>query len=71
MNRDYIPKVGDLLSYGQDIYRVVKVLDDWRVDVNHEYRIVNKKPAKGSGNTFTNINAYLFESLVKMSAKVV
>ena len=71
MNRDYIPKVGDLLSYGQSVYRVVKVLDDWRVDVKHEYRFVNKKLIKDSGDILTNINAYCFESLVKMNAKVV
>lgn len=71
MNRDYIPKVGDLLSYGQSVYRVVKVLDYWRVDIKHEYRFVNKKLIKDSGDTLTNINPYCFESLVKMNAKVV
>lgn len=71
MNRDYIPKVGDFLRYGQSIYRVIKVLDNGRVNVKHEYFTVDKKLVKDSGNTLTNINAYYFESLVKIGARVV
>jgi len=72
MTNGYKPRVGDLLVYDTNVYRVVAVKDEKYADVRRDYAIVDKKlVAKSGSDVLTDIRVSCFERQVYLKAKVV
>lgn len=72
MTDGYKPRVGDLLVYDTNVYRVVAVKDEKYADVRRDYAIVDKKlVAKSGSDVLTDIRVSCFERQVYLKAKVV
>ena len=71
MIRGYQPRVGDILRYSKQYYRVVRIVDAKRVDVSYIFHTYNGYVEKQDGHVVTNVFASIFEEVVRRSAKVV
>ena len=72
MTNGYKPRVGDLLVYDTNVYRVVAVKDEKYADVRRDYAIVDKKlVAKSGSDVLTDIRVSCFERQIYLKAKVV
>lgn len=72
MTDKYEPRVGDLLVYGTNVYRLVAVKDKKYADVRREYVITNGKIVqKDDGDILSDIRVSCFERQLHLKAKVV
>lgn len=72
MTDKYEPRVGDLLVYGSNVYRLVAVKDKKYADVRREYVITNGKIIqKDDGDILSDIRVSCFERQIHLKAKVV
>lgn len=72
MTDGYKPRVGDLLVYDTNVYRVVVVKDEKYADVRRDYAIVDSKlVAKSGSDVLTDIRVSCFERQIYLKAKVV
>ena len=72
MTDKYEPRVGDLLVYGSNVYRLVAVKDKKYADVRREYVITNGKIVqKDDGDILSDIRVSCFERQIHLKAKVV
>lgn len=72
MTNGYKPRIGDLLVYDTNVYRVVAVKDEKYADVRRDYAIVDKKlVAKSGSDVLTDIRVSCFERQIYLKAKVV
>lgn len=72
MTDNYEPRVGDLLVYGTNVYRLVAVKDKKYADVRREYVIANGKIVqKDDGDILSDIRVSCFERQIHLKARVV
>lgn len=72
MTDKYEPRVGDLLVYGTNVYRLVAVKDKKYADVRREYVITNGKIVqKDDGDILSDIRVSCFERQIHLKARVV
>lgn len=72
MTDKYEPRVGDLLVYGTNVYRIVAVKDKKYADVRREYVITNGKIVqKDDGDILSDIRVSCFERQIHLKARVV
>lgn len=72
MTDKYKPRVGDLLVYGSNVYRLVAVKDKKYADVRREYVITKGKIVqKDDGDILSDIRVSCFERQLHLKAKVV
>lgn len=71
MIRGYQPRVGDILRYSKQYYRVVRIVDAKHVDVSCIVHTYNGYVEKQDGHIVTNVVTSVFEEVVRCSAKVV
>lgn len=72
MTDNYEPRVGDLLVYGTNVYRIVAVKDKKYADVRREYVITNGKIVqKDDGDILSDIRVSCFERQIHLKARVV
>ena len=72
MTDNYEPRVGDLLVYGMNVYRLVAVKDRKYADVRREYVITNGKIVqKDDGDILSDIRVSCFERQIHLKARVV
>ena len=72
MTDKYEPRVGDLLVYGMNVYRLVAVKDRKYADVRREYVItMDGLVQKDDGDILPDIRVSCFERQFHLKAKVV
>lgn len=72
MTDKYEPRVGDLLVYGMNVYRLVAVKDRKYADVRREYVITaGRLVQKDDGDILSDIRVSCFERQIHLKAKVV
>ena len=72
MTDKYEPRVGDLLVYGMNVYRLVAVKDRKYADVRREYVItMDGLVQKDDGDILPDIRVSCFERQIHLKAKVV
>lgn len=72
MTDKYEPRVGDLLVYGTNVYRLVAVKDKKYADVRREYVIEKGKIVqKDDGYILSDIRVSCFERQIHLKARVV
>jgi hypothetical protein len=72
MTDKYEPRVGDLLVYGMNVYRLVAVKDRKYADVRREYVItMDGLVQKDDGDILPDIRVSCFERQLHLKAKVV
>lgn len=72
MTDKYEPRVGDLLVYGMNVYRLVAVKDRKYADVRREYVItMDGLVQKDDGDILPDIRLSCFEQQIHLKAKVV
>lgn len=72
MTDKYEPRVGDLLVYGSNVYRLVAVKDRKYADVRREYVItMDGLLQKDDGDILSDIRVSCFERQLHLKAKVV
>ena len=72
MTDKYEPRVGDLLVYGSNVYRLVAVKDKKYADVRHEYVITaSGLVQKNDKDILSDIRVSCFERQIHLKAKVV
>ena len=72
MTDKYEPRVGDLLVYGANVYRLVAVKDKKYADVRREYVITaGGLVQKDDGDILSDIHVSCFERQIHLKAKVV
>lgn len=72
MTDKYEPRVGDLLVYSSNVYRLVAVKDKKYADVRREYVITNGKIVqKDDGDILSDIRVSCFERQIHLKARVV
>ena len=72
MTDKYEPRVGDLLVYGTNVYRLVAVKDKKYADVRREYVIEKGKIVqKDGGDILSDIRVSCFERQIHLKARVV
>lgn len=72
MTDKYEPRVGDLLVYGMNVYRLVAVKDKKYADVRREYVITaSGLVQKEDGDILSDIRVSCFERQIHLKAKVV
>ena len=72
MTDKYEPRVGDLLVYGTNVYRLVAVKDRKYADVRREYVITTDGLVqKDDGDILPDIRVSCFERQLHLKAKVV
>lgn len=72
MTDKYEPRVGDLLVYGTNVYRLVAVKDKKYADVRREYVITNGKIVqKDDGDILSDIRVSCFDRQIHLKARVV
>lgn len=72
MTDKYEPRVGDLLVYGTNVYRLVAVKDRKYADVRREYVItMDGLVQKDDGDILPDIRVSCFERQLYLKAKVV
>jgi hypothetical protein len=72
MTDKYEPRVGDLLVYGTNVYRLVAVKDKKYADVRREYVIEKGKIVqKDDGDILFDIRVSCFERQIHLKARVV
>ena len=72
MTDKYEPRVGDLLVYGTNVYRLVAVKDKKYADVRREYVITNGKIVqKDDRDILSDIRVSCFERQIHLKARVV
>ena len=72
MTDKYEPRVGDLLVYGSNVYRLVAVKDKKYADVRREYVITaSGLVQKGDGDILSDIRVSCFDRQIHLKAKVV
>lgn len=67
----YQPRVGDILRYSKQYYRVVRIVNAKRVDVSYIASTYDGYVKKQDGHVVTNVVISVFEEVVRCSAKVV
>lgn len=67
----YQPRVGDILRYSKQYYRVVRIADAKHVDVSYIAHTYNGHVEKQDGRISTNVFTSIFEEVVRRSARVV
>ena len=72
MTDKYEPRVGDLLVYGMNVYRLVAVKDRKYADVRREYVItMDGLVQKDDGDILSDIRVSCFDRQIPLKAKVV
>lgn len=72
MTDKYEPRVGDLLVYGMNVYRLVAVKDRKYADVRREYVIAaSGLVQKEDGDILSDIRVSCFERQIHLKARVV
>lgn len=72
MTDKYEPRVGDLLVYSSNVYRLVAVKDKKYADVRREYVITTGGLVqKDDGDILSDIRVSCFERQIHLKAKVV
>lgn len=72
MTDKYEPRVGDLLVYGTNVYRLVAVKDRKHADVRREYVITTDGLVqKDDGDILPDIRISCFERQLHLKARVV
>ena len=72
MTDKYEPRVGDLLVYGTNVYRLVDVKDKKYADVRREYVITaSGLVQKNDGDILSDIRVSCFERQLHLKARVV
>lgn len=72
MTDKYEPRVGDLLVYGMNVYRLVAVKDRKYADVRREYVItMDGLVQKDDGDILPDIRVSCFERQIHLKARVV
>ncbi len=72
MTDNYEPRVGDLLVYGSNVYRLVVVKDKKYADVRREYVITaSGLVQKEDGDILSDIRVSCFERQIHLKARVV
>ena len=72
MTDKYEPRVGDLLVYGSNVYRLVAVKDKKYADVRREYVITaSGLVQKDDGNIISDVRVSCFERQIHLKARVV
>ena len=72
MTDKYEPRVGDLLVYGMNVYRLVAVKDRKYADVRREYVItMDGLVQKDDGDILPDIRVSCFDRQIHLKAKVV
>ena len=72
MTDKYKPRVGDLLVYSSNVYRLVAVKDKKYADVRREYVITaGGLVQKDDGDILSDIRVSCFERQIHLKAKVV
>ena len=72
MTDKYEPRVGDLLVYGMNVYRLVAVKDRKYADVRREYVItMDGLVQKDDGDILPDIRVSCFERQLHLKARVV
>ena len=72
MTDKYEPRVGDLLVYGSNVYRLVAVKDKKCADVRCEYVITaSGLVKKEDGDILSDIRVSCFERQIHLKARVV
>lgn len=72
MTDKYEPRVGDLLVYGMNVYRLVAVKDRKYADVRREYVITaGGLVQKDDGDILSDIRVSCFDRQIHLKAKVV
>ena len=72
MTEKYEPRVGDLLVYGMNVYRLVAVKDRKYADVRREYVItMDGLVQKDDGDILPDIRVSCFERQLHLKARVV
>ena len=72
MTDKYEPRVGDLLVYGSNVYRLVAVKDKEYADVRREYVITaSGLVQKNDGDILSDIRVSCFERQLHLKARVV
>ena len=72
MTDKYEPRVGDLLVYGSNVYRLVAVKDKEYADVRREYVITaSGLVQKNDKDILSDIRVSCFERQIHLKARVV
>ena len=72
MTDKYEPRVGDLLVYGTNVYRLVVVKDKKYADVRREYVITaGGLVQKDDGDIISDVRVSCFERQIHLKARVV
>ena len=72
MTDKYEPRVGDLLVYGTNVYRLVDVKDKKYADVRREYVITaSGLVRKDDGDILSDIRVSCFDRQIHLKARVV
>ena len=72
MTDKYEPRVGDLLVYGTNVYRLVAVKDKKYADVRREYLITaSGLVQKNDKDILSDIRVSCFERQIHLKARVV
>ena len=72
MTDKYEPRVGDLLVYGTNVYRLVAVKDKKYADVRREYAITaSGLVQKDDGDIISDVRVSCFERQIHLKARVV
>ena len=72
MTDKYEPRVGDLLVYGMNVYRLVAVKDKKYADVRREYVITaSGLVQKDDGDIISDVRVSCFERQIHLKARVV
>lgn len=72
MTDNYEPRVGDLLVYGMNVYRLVAVKDRKCADVRREYVITaSGLVQKNDKDILSDIRVSCFERQIHLKARVV
>ena len=72
MTDKYEPRVGDLLVYGTNVYRLVAVKDKKYADVRREYVITaSGLVQKDDGDIISDVRVSCFERQIHLKARVV
>ena len=72
MTAKYEPRVGDLLVYGTNVYRLVAVKDKKYADVRREYVITaSGLVQKDDGDILSDMRVSCFDRQIHLKARVV